>query len=562
MTTETRESELPPDSEVRGIERVKWTTIVFLTLLFAILVWILWVRLAPRPVPPETVATTHYFPLAGDGNLFTIATGATNAEIRSDGIDCERENDTSKQFVVGAGERFRCGMSLMKLYADVRSATLVLTGFDEITLPAIVGSGRRHKRPDGIPRYVFPGPGVGIDHLRMMRATECAAPVPADAIACIENGGATGSLLVFPNQEQPVSLGHGERMPVRTATTLFLGFVPMALTGTTSEPLRLEVTNGTLSEGWRRIGGNRLWMGLELPAWTLAQPRDAAAPRVVHRFLPEAEEFGPGNLSAVRIEPEQEEEIQLLIDHEVLCVGGVTRLRSNPVLTMRDPATPGCPDLDGNPRQVPPLTAEAAGAVRDAQRDPRIRDLLAAETRRLGSPTTRQDDRESILLFDHRRLLTVAPDQPQHVPVAVLGIRPRTTLYRVTPPLPAAPAPTIRFEPNTSSAVLETLESAGAMAVPPLLQLVRRNGPMHVCEGVVITGGDSQPRTRRGTLPLGAVSFNGADVSWAQALGTAAPASCVTLTRTRGVIEINAGALRSRSSVTDNRNRSARGDSR
>ncbi|HEX6178894.1 MAG TPA: penicillin-binding transpeptidase domain-containing protein, partial [Thermoanaerobaculia bacterium] len=49
-----------------------------------------------------------------------------------------------------------------------------------------------------------------------------------------------------------------------------------------------------------------------------------------------------------------------------------------------------------------------------------------------------------------------------------------------------------------------------------------------------------------------AVSFNGAEVSWAPALGTAAPAGCVTLMRTGGVIEINAGALRG---VTIIRNR-------
>jgi cell division protein FtsI/penicillin-binding protein 2 len=531
----------------RGLERVKWATMFMLAVLLVFVVRILWQRLSPRPLAKGTPETTHYMSLPGDGDLFSIATAANNAEIRSGSVDCSHEKVNGKRFLVASGDAFRCGDALLKFYPDVQASSLVLTGFADVALPAIIGSGRRLERADDIPRYVFPGPSVGVDHLRLLRATECPAPVPSDAIACVENGGATGGLLISPASGKIASLVHGERMPVRDAATIWIGFVPMSITREPTAGLRIEVTNGSAKEGWRKISGNRLWMGLELPSWTLSQPKDPAAPRVVHTFRAQSEEFSVGNLSPARVEPEQEEEIQLLIDHEVLCLDGVTRVLANPMLVLRDPSSPGCADVEGVRRHVPPLTAEAAAAARDALRDPRIRDLLAAENRRLGVAASRQENRESILLFDHRRHLAALSKpggEPDHVPVAVLGIRPRSTLYRVMPPERGPAGPTILFAADTSSPILELLEARGEMAVPPLLQLVQRTAWMHVCEGVAIPGGVTRPRDRRGTLPLGAASFSSNGVSWAPAIGATPGAGCIALRRNRDHTEIAASTYR------------------
>jgi len=538
------------------IRRVKYVTAAVVVLLAVLVSLIVRVRLHPvRDAEPPQV---HYFPadyrhgvlvsaltslgvIEPDDDLFTVVAGAHGGFVTSGKLPCGLlTGSKSRAFRIPSGQTFQCGDALLQIHSSSHESTLVLTGFDNVALPVTIGSGHRFHRDDGVPRLVFPGPGVGIDHLHLRPPADCAA-APRGTIACAENGGASGSMLLFQNADAPRVLQHGERAALSEGAELWLGFVPFRFTRSKSGVIKIEVAlEGRSGEGWLRTLGNRDWMGVELPAWPMVHEAAAGSKAVVHRFRSENTEFAAGHLSPARVEPEQEEEMQLLVDHELLCVDGVTRLRAAPALSLRDVSRPGCTDVEGQRRSIEPLTTEAAAEVRDALRDSRLRELIVSEAHRIEGAPTGRGDQDSVLLFDYRRsTAATAGGRAVNVPAAVVGVRPRATLYRVLPPQPAATASTIVFAPGTSAPVLEVLPRTRNL----LLSLVTPHHPMQVCEGTVWSTATRFADGAMAVLPLGGVSFNGNDVSWVPGVpDTPPPKGCVTLRRDQKKTSIAASA--------------------
>ena len=319
-------------------DTIRWVKFLTAFVAVGLMLWIVRivvVRLQPQPSADP--ARVHYFPADREADLFTISASESGATVASDSLTCHPLTDAKKTtFTVSSRETFRCGDALLQVHSGSRESTLVLTGFDEVVPPAVIGSGHRFDRADGIRRLVLPGPGVGVDHLRLLPATDCGSAA-AGELVCAENGGASGSMLVFEGSTAPRALQHGERAALSAGAEVWLGFVPLRLSRTASGANRFEVElEGHAGEGWLRALGNRDWLGLELPAWTLAHEKSDRTKETLYTFRPEKTEFDAGRLSAARVEPEQEEQMQLLVDHELLCVDGVTRWTAQPTLALRD----------------------------------------------------------------------------------------------------------------------------------------------------------------------------------------------------------------------------------
>ena len=520
-------------------EDVKYLTAGFVAAIALLLIGVVVWNLTQRP-PEGMPADLHYVPLEGGGDLFTVRVFAAEDEIESGDLTCRSATSTTKTFRVKSREAFQCGDALFAIHHGSHSNALILTGFQKLKLPLVLGSGRDIEG-NSMRRLVFPGPGVAVDHLKLLPAKACGT-VPAGAIACAENGGATGSLIVDAPLLLERALRHGERVAVPADTLFWVGFVPLVLK-TDGDPkdqkLRLDVMTRDADESWLRARGDRSWMELELPGWKLDHAIEAVPEGRLHRIRPESEEFTRDDLSIARHEREQEEEIQRLVDHELLCVDGLTRVGGGPQLVLRDLIEPGCADLDGNRRSIMPLTNESAAAVRDALRDPRIRDLIAAEGRRVwdGDAGATSDP---ILLFDYRRaMLPGATNAEERVPVAVMGVRPRSTLYRVqTLEANRNDAP-VQVASQSASPVLEVLPTATRRR-DLLLLLAAQTGVMNVCNGEPLQGAVPRRAGEPATLPLGLASIHDDAVWWVRSAATL-PVGCLSFARNGASVTLSLG---------------------
>ena len=530
-------------------ERTKWAWLGAIALSVLIVTAILLARL--RQTPP-----LHTFYFAGGYNsssgrpLFSIAALPVGYRVESKRFRCRPTSagadQNAKQFTVGTDVEFRCDEHLLELRQRGDTPILTSVGFTDLAIPFIVGSGFPvgAERSEA-PRYVYRAPGVGVRHLIALPAGDCGGAANANAAFCAQNGGASGSMLLFPMAGTPVSMKHGQSRVVSDGDTLWLGYVPFQVSRASDGKVTLRAIVSDGDRSWRTMRGERLWQGLDLPSWSLTS-RDPSAPPGAEFFVSEAARFSKGFLSKERYEPEQEEQLQLLIDHELLCLESSTPSPRDAKLVWRPPYEPGCVDYGVVPpvrnRREPP-SETALRAYQQVQSEDRFGELLAQTATNLRSRQWETDPTSNLFVYDFRYAL--APPTAsgvadlERVPVALLGVRPKVTTVRLSPPAPPLQHPIAFREASTSP----TLDLVTTGAEPHLLLLLAarpaQNGAaasMAVCTGSPL-GTRQEPVPA--ALPLGSVALRPDGVWWTADLN-AGGRECVELVRNGATVTARA----------------------
>jgi cell division protein FtsI/penicillin-binding protein 2 len=514
-----------------------WLAVALVAIIF--LGFTVWHRTRERP--PES---TVYFPAAYDEKgqmLFTVKEAANGFKVRSGMLRCRRPGTTAENEVsVAAEDPVICGHNVLELRAGDDELQLVATGLSDLEVPFTVGSGRPiDSDAFSSSHFVFPGPGVAVRHMIALPASACGGSTRTDEL-CIENGGATGSMLLFTPAATFRPAG-GERRLVPGGTEVWLSYVPFLL-----EQNGALWNLNLLGDGsrWRRERGDREWQRLTLPTWTFARVDSGA-----YRVVSESTHYAPGHLTNDRFEPEQEQELQSLVDAELLCLdllneGGTL----TPRLSWRTLERPGCSDpFAAAPASRPPVRDDAARAYRTAQNDARFGEMLAAANESLRRRDWDLDPSSSLFVMDYRFVGESGGTQ-RRLPVALLGVRPGVTLHAASKPAPAAEPLDIVLAANSVSPALELMEIGGSAPQQPLLlqlaaplpQNPQQRPTMVVCTNINL---GSPLAHVPAALPLGAISFAGNGVQWApQTAGT--PSGCVELTRhDRSVVARAAGGV-------------------
>jgi cell division protein FtsI/penicillin-binding protein 2 len=496
--------------------------------------------------PPErTIYLSAGYGDEAEEPLFSIVPERQGYRIVSRRFGCSPTGTTAKkpprQFPIAAEAEFGCEEYLFALREKGETPVLIGTGFRDLKPPFVIGSGYPvGTRSDEVPRFVFRAPGVGVRHLIARPPAECPS-APTDSVLCAENGGASGSMLLFRAGTAPVRMMHGETQPLLDGDTLWLGYVPFRVHAVTNGKVTLRVVLREHDRSWRTIGGERAWQGLELPSWPLGQ-RDAVTGGAGDTFVSEGARFGHGHLTEERYEPEQEEQLQLLVDHELLCLD---RPAGSPhaVVVWRQPSDPGCVDyglaVPQRGRRAP-ATVAALRAYEQVQSEDRFGELLTESMRNLRERVWETDPTSNLFVFDSR--YAVRPGTAagmfdlERAPVALLGVRPRITTTRIRPPKESFPRE-LAFSSRSTSPALDLEHAPGDPGM--LLLLAERTVPpvpMVICTTSAV--GALQGPLRPMILALGRVSLRPDGIWWTNATAAAAGGDdCVELTRDGATIK-------------------------
>lgn len=522
-------------------EKTKWAWLGAITLALMLIATVILIRLGQKP--PDRA---QYF--AADYGawwirpLFSITPMPKGYRVDSRRFDCRPTGagakTTRKSFTTAAKTEFRCDQYLLELREKGDTPILTSTGFIDLPPLFIVGSGYpiQNKRGEP-PRFVYRAPGVAVRHLIARPPADCGTTPPADAALCVENGGATGSMLWYPARGEATRMQHGERIVVANNDVLWLGYVPFRITSDNGKiTLRVVITEGR--ESWRTMGGERQWQGLELPSWNLTT-RDPGIPAGTDLFYPEAARFSKGHLSAERYEPEQEEQLQQLVDHELLCLESASGSIRDARVVWRPPHDPGCIDYGlttplRTHRMPPPDTV--LRTYQQVQSEDRFGELMTQSADNLRDRVWEIDPTSNLFVFDFGYTATppgsTGVSDLERIPTALLGVRPKITIARLRKPEATFRRP-IAFRASSTSPALD-LEGAGPRRLLLLLaNPVGQSGasaPMHVCMSP--TGGTLQDPVP-GSIAMGNVALQGNGVWWTAA-GTTVGNDCVELIRRAG----------------------------
>jgi cell division protein FtsI/penicillin-binding protein 2 len=519
-------------------ERTKWAWLSAIAVAVLLIATVILIRLGQQP-PAHALYFAANYDAWWIRPLFSITPLPNGYRVESQQFDCRTtaaDTKTKRQpFTTAVKAEFRCDEHLLELREKGDTPILTSTGFTDLTAPFVVGSGYPvSAQRDEAPRFVYRAPGVAARHLIAFPSAECGGSPAADAALCAENGGATGSMLLYPVNGDATRLQHGERITVANNDVLWLGYVPFRVTSDDGKiTLRVVLTEDRKS--WRTMGGERLWQGLELPSWNLTA-RDPAVPSGTNVFYPEAARFSKGHLTAERYEPEQEEQLQLLVDHELLCLESASGALNDARVVWRPPHDPGCVDYGlttpVRTRRMPPPDT-VLRTYQQVQSEDRFGELMTQSTANLRDRVWELDPTSNLFVFDFG--FTATPPGPdgrsdlERVPTALLGVRPRITTTRLRKPEATFRRP-IAFRASSTSPALD-LEAAGPRRL--LLMLSNPVGPsgtsapMHVC---LSPAGGTLQDPAPGSIALGNVALQGDGVWWAAA-GSAAGNDCVELIR-------------------------------
>jgi cell division protein FtsI/penicillin-binding protein 2 len=524
---------------VNKSERTKWIALACIGGSIFILASIILIRLGETP-PQHTLYFSAGYETGSSKPLFSIETRPAGYRVNSIRFDCHPtsagSDQKASQFAVQPKDEFRCDQYLLELRERGDTPILTNKGFFGLSQPFVIGSGYPVGSQAGaVSRYVYRAPGVAVRHLITHPAADCNAAVSAGEL-CAENGGATGSMLLFPSGGGSVRMKHGETRLVSAGDTLWLGYIPFRLSFEKDGKATLRVVLNEGDQSWRTMRGERMWQGLDLPSWSLTA-REPNVSSAVDNFVSEAARFGKGNLTEDRYEPEQEEQLQLLVDNELLCLESPTASPRDARVVWRPPYEPGCIDFGlATPQRVkrtPPEDA-ALRAYEQVQSEDRFGELMAQSARNLHDRVWEIDPTSNLFVFDY--LYAAAPAGPtgslelERVPVALLGVRPRITATRLHSVVRAFPH-VISFRDASTSPALE-LQPAGSEPRLLLLLANRPNAagaaaPMLVCTGS--TFGQMQ-NPRPAALALGDVSLRPEGIWWSAA-GSAGGNDCAELMR-------------------------------
>jgi cell division protein FtsI/penicillin-binding protein 2 len=423
--------------------------VLLVTLLVALLVLGTALVTAFRQEPPP--AERHYLGLSWtelkrDGRkalLFSVTPTATGLSVASGAWRCTKN-------AVSDGDDLTCADRLFRYERSSTSDRLILEGFRVRKGGVLsIGSGQEAD-------VVVRGPGVGARHATVWTLPSAAAPCdPKEkGSLCLENGGASGTVAVYTEAGRRSSQpSHGAGVTVSAGDEVWLGYVPFTISSD-KDGLVFTVPLGANARDWTELRGDRDWQRLEMASWSFRR-NPAAAQQ--HDFYPEAaldhmkRLGGKGDLAASRVEVQQEETVQKLIDHELLCLdrdaaagGTVPRLR------WRDPSNPGCNgrDLQHDLRLAVPPDVERM--FRAARIDRSINRFVALSARRLAEDEFVDDPSELPLIFDYR----FKPVQGglRRTPVRLLGVRPEVSFHRARRQQVADSSdPDIRFAAQSDS---------------------------------------------------------------------------------------------------------------
>ncbi|MGZ5440327.1 MAG: hypothetical protein ACXWLY_04050 [Thermoanaerobaculia bacterium] len=517
----------------------EWTKYLWLAFAVSIGIAILlaaWPRLF-QDAPSNVIYFSDGYGSGGGKPLFVITATDAGFTVKSGRLPCAPSTgNATSPFPIADRAEFTCGSHLLQLRRDGTATTLVSVGLAGLTPPFVVGSGRPIVREAaGTPRFVYRGPAVAVRHLIANPPATCGGVTPPEAAFCAQNNGATGSMVVFSSDGTVARPRRGRQTIVRVGDVMWLGYVPFVVERNDAAfTLRVMLEDNRRS--WRAQRGDRAWMGLELPSWPLGRHLGGSKP-TIHRVLSETALYSPGNLTEERSEPEQEEQLQLVIDEELLCLDFTPDATGlHPRLAWRNVANPGCSEVSlssvANNLADPPSEA-AVRAYEQVQSEPRFGDLLSKVAHDLEDADS-TGDTEGVLLFDHRYVqVTRRPGEREVIraPVALLGVRPNVTMNRIRRPKATNPLE-IHFDPGTTSPLLEpTVPNTANL---PLLLLAARGrdaahpSAMMVCLNVEL---GQRLQLLPSALALGAVSITASGVFWTADPSGVTAAQCVELVR-------------------------------
>ena len=300
-------------------------------------------------------------------------------------------------------------------------------------------------------------PGLGATGLTLSAPSNCAQvllapPTPGagaanlgqhPVVACVTNEGQLGSVVV---DRSPWLLGevalervgpaeplrvHASTAPVplRVGDRLWAGLVPHDVRVRRDAGHELLVLDVPAGDSWLEVGTNRAWTELRLPGWRLSVG-DAEYPRrwefrswedQVRRI---STGVGPSHVPHHRREPQQEERLQDLIDHHLLCWNP----RAKSVDWNLDPRV----DCMGEPRLLPP-PARLLEQGQTLTSNGWIRRLLRRTAEAFDLPPGLYPSQaELAFVFDWRQgWIDVDGTRDRRLqPVRLLGVRPGHTEHR------------------------------------------------------------------------------------------------------------------------------------
>ncbi|HEX6097784.1 MAG TPA: hypothetical protein VF432_15770 [Thermoanaerobaculia bacterium] len=436
------------------IDRLGRAVLVIAVLTSAlVLAWAMVKAFSETPPP----ATRHYVGLSWrelkrtdrTATLFAITPGATGLSIDASAWKCSART-------VEDGTDFICDGRIFRYERTMVSHRIIAAGFE-------VPKGSTFTFGSGQDVDVqLRGPGVAAFHARLR--SPCA---PKDNALCLENHGASGTLAVYSSTSHTSRHPRrGEEARIAVGDEIWIGYVPLRLEET-PKTLVFRVLLGKNGLEWVASHGDRKWQRLEMPAWSFRRTANERQTFVPEAALDRLALAGAGDLTATRVEIEQEEVIQKLIDHELLCLDRESTPGKLPRLRWRDPGRPGCEatSLQRDLRlAVPP---EIDRLYRTARADRPINRFLAITARRLEEDEFVDDPTELPLMFDYRFKQT--PRGLRRTPVRLIGIRPGVSFHRATAVQVAdAAEPDIRFAPQSDSPRLEVLAIEPALSNLPI----------------------------------------------------------------------------------------------
>ena len=552
-------------------------TVTQALLMFITLVLALWTLRASAPAPrlPDEQITTHYLPLSGE-ELFELelAEAQTDTYTVTSTLDCV-DKDGRSITLLGHDEAMYCasGSNGARLRLRLDSASpqhhLIMDGFaievrDSVadahddTPIATVGLARHAD-------VVFPVPGMGAHHIVLHDPDTCTDPdeVSSDRSirACVENGGLRDSLIVDSSERvEPrgpvgaaaplvrVTPNHGELEPLRDDDRLWAGQVPFVVLqrrverGVAFVEFRVPRA-GVDTKDWLLTAGDRRWMSLELPRWPLAQLTESNVAWEVDgaeafTFLSRELQFSTStnplkwniHLSDQRIEWEQEEQLQGLIDHELLCLDstftGETEGEAHLPFPIRFAwnleTGRGC---DGESVPAAPLRLHrlATQWAHHRATNERLQYTLS-QMHQLPDQVPNPADLGFVFDWTH---LANANDEMAIVPTRLIGVRPLSTRNgpRATSSLPEIREgvlcdlaksgwghPPISVTRGSTSGFLRVVRSTGR--IQPGMRLLLVTDESSVCLGTTIP--DREPvRADAGSAILGHFGVSRADQRWA-----------------------------------------------
>jgi hypothetical protein len=379
-----------------------------------------------------SVRPGHTTPTALDGtNVTRIARGSVTRLIVGDyHYDVRLYDDNQPDGTVTSGLKFDLVGVRIRLGDEVgRAPDFFATGrmtYDPER--SEIESARTSQRPlrlwlDGLPVSAF----------RVVDASRCVLP-PGSQDACIGITGGAGRItheklrLSPPTRdaefEHPVK---GAQVPVSSDDRLWIGHLQFEIRPVTVQAGQAPRWDLTLASDYRTSRGERRGLGgvgFTIRAPKMAEDVPIAVSEITNRFT-------SGHLSSIRWDPESEDDYQLMIDAELLCVETQTIAGAPvPQLAWADAARPGC----ANPLPmagIAPASHTLPESTLEIYRRRRGGDLLVSRTNdrlRRGIAVRPED-----LPFVFEWWPRVLPGGTTQVPVRVWGVRTMATLRDLDP---------------------------------------------------------------------------------------------------------------------------------